>query len=495
MLNVGHSWPHRLGNLVMSDAAKQSVPLQNLFRNVMWLIIAAYLVLISYLWRVTLSDVRNELGYTDSMLVHAVRATLSSHELILRELGIELVAQGALKDPERGRELLERMKRLDPSMASLALARPDGQLILASGVANGPHLATLAKQEPTRQSFAETITSTHTRTGRPFFLAGHGVWAVPIMVAIPDARGAVQAVMTADYSLESATTAWSDISLLPRVSVALMGNDGYVRYIHPLPMPANKGTPEEGYATPADQVVQQRISAIRGDHAFLELFLPKAGGTNYLVYTRIPEFGLHAGSFIPRLVVLAMWLDRLAMPTVLMLLFLAGGYIAYKRAVLKQTRADTEIWRLSAWQQAVLDSTDYSIISTDPNGTIVSFNRAAQQMLGYTPDEVVGKVTPAIIHDPDEVEQHANELVAELGRPIILGFETFVAKARLGKAEEREWTYIRKNGSRFPVRLSVTAMHDEQGVIIGAIGCSGGTDSQDEVVSKAGAAAINRFPR
>ncbi|WP_335139585.1 response regulator [Nostoc sp.] len=111
-------------------------------------------------------------------------------------------------------------------------------------------------------------------------------------------------------------------------------------------------------------------------------------------------------------------------------------------------------------QQAIFDSANYTIISTDTNGTICTFNAAAEQWLGYTAAEVIGKTTPAILHNPDEVVQRAAELSQELNRQIAPGFEVFAAKAQLGQIDEREWTYIAKDGSHFPVSLSVTALYD-----------------------------------
>lgn len=121
-------------------------------------------------------------------------------------------------------------------------------------------------------------------------------------------------------------------------------------------------------------------------------------------------------------------------------------------------------------QQAIFDSANYTIISTDTNGTICTFNVAAQKWLGYTASEVIGKTTPVIIHDPEEVKQRAAELSLELAYPIKPGFEVFVAKAKLGQIDEREWTYIAKDSSRFPVLLSVTALHDQTGKLTGFLG-------------------------
>ena len=91
-------------------------------------------------------------------------------------------------------------------------------------------------------------------------------------------------------------------------------------------------------------------------------------------------------------------------------------------------------------------------------------------MLGYAASEVVGKTSPAIFHDLDEVVSQAKYLSQKLGKDIEVGFEVFIAKARLGQVYEREWTYIRKDGSRFPVILTITAIRSDQGEIVGFMG-------------------------
>ncbi len=128
------------------------------------------------------------------------------------------------------------------------------------------------------------------------------------------------------------------------------------------------------------------------------------------------------------------------------------------------------LWQVNSLQRAILDGADYAFISTDLNGVIQTFNEAAVRMLGYSANEVIGKVTPAIIHEPQEVIDKAATLSVELGQDIPIGFEVFVAKASLGLTSENEWTYIRKDGSRFPVLLSVTALKDIKQQIIGFLG-------------------------
>ncbi|MFN3679749.1 GAF domain-containing protein [Thermosynechococcus sp.] len=127
----------------------------------------------------------------------------------------------------------------------------------------------------------------------------------------------------------------------------------------------------------------------------------------------------------------------------------------------------TYIRHISSLQKAILNSSNHAIIVTRPDSIITLMNRAAEEWLGYPAAELVGKATPERFHDPQEVERYAQILSAQLGEPIPAGFETLVARARRGLADEQEWTFVRRDGSRFSVSLSVTPIHDSQGQLIG----------------------------
>lgn len=118
-------------------------------------------------------------------------------------------------------------------------------------------------------------------------------------------------------------------------------------------------------------------------------------------------------------------------------------------------------------QQAIFNSANFSSIATDAKGVIQIFNVGAERMLGYTADEVMNKITPADISDPEELIARAHALSIELDTAITPGFDALVFKARRGMEDIYELTYIRKDGSRFPAVVSVTALRNEHHGVIG----------------------------
>src|SRR5437588_662870 len=129
--------------------------------------------------------------------------------------------------------------------------------------------------------------------------------------------------------------------------------------------------------------------------------------------------------------------------------------------------AEEVLLKSGALQSAIFNSANFSSIATDAKGVIQIFNVGAERMLGYTAAEVTNKITPADISDPQEVITRATALSLELGTSITPGFEALVFKASRGIEDIYELTYIRKDGSRFPAVVSVTALRDAQDAIIG----------------------------
>jgi len=132
-----------------------------------------------------------------------------------------------------------------------------------------------------------------------------------------------------------------------------------------------------------------------------------------------------------------------------------------------EVRRQQALLKAGALQNAILTSANFSIIATDEKGIIQLFNVGAERMLGYVAADVVNKINPSDIHDPQEVKARAEELSIELGTTIAPGFEALAFKASRGIEDIYELTYICKDGSRFPAVVSITALRDDYGDIIG----------------------------
>jgi PAS domain S-box-containing protein len=143
------------------------------------------------------------------------------------------------------------------------------------------------------------------------------------------------------------------------------------------------------------------------------------------------------------------------------------GDDAAKAARVSEVRRQEALLKTGALQTAILTSANFSIIATDEKGIIQLFNVGAERMLGYRAAEVVNKIRPSDIHDPEEVMARAQALSLELDTVITPGFEALAFKASRGIEDIYELTYICKDGSRFPAIVSITALRDDYGDIIG----------------------------
>lgn len=141
--------------------------------------------------------------------------------------------------------------------------------------------------------------------------------------------------------------------------------------------------------------------------------------------------------------------------------------IASVRDITDKKQASDQILALNSLHQAIFDGTSYCIIATDLNGTIHTFNRAAEEYLRYNANEVIDRLTPLSFHTQRELATRAEALSAEMGYELLPNFEALVAKARLGELEECEWMYQRKDNTELPVSLSVAPLRDNREHICG----------------------------
>ena len=136
----------------------------------------------------------------------------------------------------------------------------------------------------------------------------------------------------------------------------------------------------------------------------------------------------------------------------------------------ERRRIEAKLREVSVLQKAVLNSANYAIIATDSRGIVQSYNPAAEKMLGYTAGEVVGKVTPMLWRDEEEVKGMIEKAARETGQPQLSGIEALMHKIIIEKAGEYETTFVHKNRKHFPVLVSSTALTDAEGNATGIIG-------------------------
>ena len=143
-----------------------------------------------------------------------------------------------------------------------------------------------------------------------------------------------------------------------------------------------------------------------------------------------------------------------------------------RAAELAIEESQRQLRRADALRRTIYDSAPFAIVATDLRGVIQAINPAAEILLGYSADELIGRATPVLYHDRQEVALRASQLTAELGTPVEPGAEVFLARARRGRPDEREWTLVRKDGRRVPVILVSTSMVSDTGEPVGFMGIS-----------------------
>ncbi|MGH7939640.1 MAG: CHASE3 domain-containing protein [Limisphaerales bacterium] len=151
------------------------------------------------------------------------------------------------------------------------------------------------------------------------------------------------------------------------------------------------------------------------------------------------------------------------------ILVLLAHYMASRELKFRR-RAEERLRHTMLLQDAILDSADYGIVATDTQGVVQTFNRAAGRLLGYSTDEVIGTATPMLWRDPAEVARAAQKLSIKLGVPVNPTFDAIARKVQSESVDEGEWTFVRKDGSRFPAMLVVTALGQAGGDCRGFIG-------------------------
>jgi diguanylate cyclase (GGDEF)-like protein/PAS domain S-box-containing protein len=146
-----------------------------------------------------------------------------------------------------------------------------------------------------------------------------------------------------------------------------------------------------------------------------------------------------------------------------------GDGVAVRTSDASETKANEECYRtLSSFSNSVFENAPFSIIETDAKGVIQAMNSAAERLTGYKRADLIGSVSITSLHEPSELTRRSEE-TQPAEEPELNGFNLITAKAAHGELDEREWTYVRSDGSTLPVHVAITAVKDGAGNVSGFI--------------------------
>jgi diguanylate cyclase (GGDEF)-like protein/PAS domain S-box-containing protein len=214
----------------------------------------------------------------------------------------------------------------------------------------------------------------------------------------------------------------------------------------------------------AERLIHRRSEDVLGKLLCAEIPVNRTGGF-FEKYRRVVETGISINEEGPvsSADVNAAWLHY-------QVVRLGDGIAITTTDISMRKRMEIQLEKALGFSQVIMDASPFSTIVTDLTGMIVNVNPATERMLWYTKGEMIGKMTPLALHDPIELKLRAAELSAGMGVTVEPNMQIFLVGPKQGLTEENEWTYIRKDGSRLPVQLTVTALTDEYGHEIGYMG-------------------------
>lgn len=208
--------------------------IQRFFRATTTLLLIGYLAYVIGGWLEVRKLVEIELEHTSKLFNQTIEATFQHHETVLKILGQHFLNIAAFSYPERGQDLMDDLLRINPNMAAFGLSRPDGQLLIVSGIPSGRSLPNLLEQPESRSTFLQALRSDELVVGRTYFMPLLKKWFIPIRIRIKDAQNVVQLVVSAGLSIDAPDALWNAIKLPQGTRITLLRQDGFVQLSLPL---------------------------------------------------------------------------------------------------------------------------------------------------------------------------------------------------------------------------------------------------------------------
>jgi diguanylate cyclase (GGDEF)-like protein len=287
-------------------------------------VILAFALFSADMWYEVKQDLDDHLNHTNKLFHQTTEAILIHHESMLRVLGRRLLEVDAVRYPERGRKLVNDLLELNPSMAGFGLARPDGQLVLVSGIQPGSPLPNLLQQKASAPGFQAALNSQEMVVGYTYFFPLLERWLVPTRISLRDNNNVVRLVMAAGIDIESAATLWNAIELDKDMRLTLMRDDGYVQLL----MPSLEDEREEIYQR------QNTISPV--NTASDDVSRDPLVDATFAVSTPIKRYGLTLYSSYPTLRIYTEFGYRMIWPGLIFLVALLVSWVLYRYTLRRQ---------------------------------------------------------------------------------------------------------------------------------------------------------------
>ncbi len=224
----------------------RGLQVRRIYGATVFLMTGAFLLFAVSSWFETRQSALQELAHASRMMRDSTAAVLGHQESMLRVLGRRLEDLGALHAPAEGRRLMDLMLSLNEVVAGFGLARPDGQLVLVSGIPPDRPLPNLREQEPSRTGLMEALDHDGMVVGRTYYFPLLERWLIPVRIALRDHRGDVVMVMAAGIDIDADMAMWNSIDVKPGMEIMVLRADGLPQLVLPARLPERAVT----YGTP-----------------------------------------------------------------------------------------------------------------------------------------------------------------------------------------------------------------------------------------------------